>query len=117
MLHPFPSQFRTLSKKFGSLANERYRWAAKEAARKAHTWRELKLHDITILGNQHRGIGASVAPTMTVRTKDRTGLQVVKFSISHDGGYATAVCLAAEDTEDSEPRLEIDKEDDIVHKT
>ena len=43
-----------------------------------------------------------MAPTMTIRAKNGGEDRVAKISISHDGEYATAVCLAAEDSEESD---------------
>lgn len=79
----------------------KYRWAAKEAAIKAHTLRRLTMHDITILEGKLKD-GKSTAPIMTINARDgELGKgQVVKISISHDKGYATAVCLVAENAED-----------------
>lgn len=74
-----------------------HRWAAKEAAIKAHTLRRISMHDITIYGEQKGGI--SKAPTMTIKSKDGGENLVAKISISHDGKYATAVCLVAEEVE------------------
>lgn len=73
-------------------------WAAKEAAIKAHTWRRLSKHDITIIGGVQED-GRTTAPTMTIRAKNRLDEVVAKISISHDDDYATAVCLAAEEPE------------------
>jgi holo-[acyl-carrier protein] synthase len=57
------------------------------------------MHDITILGEKKNG--KEGAPIMTIKAKNgETGEeQVAKISISHDGEYATAVCLAVEDVE------------------
>jgi hypothetical protein len=75
-----------------------FSWAAKEAAIKAHALRRITMHDITIYqGEQEEG--RSKGPTMTIKSKARGEERVAKISISHDGVYATAVCLAAEDFE------------------
>jgi hypothetical protein len=75
------------------------RWAAKEAAIKAHTLRRISMHDITIYGGEQED-GRPRAPTMTIKAKGGGEEQVAKISISHDGEYATAVCLAAEEIEE-----------------
>jgi holo-[acyl-carrier protein] synthase len=79
------------------------RWAAKEAAIKAHTRYRLTWHDITILEGKREN-GKSTAPIMTIKAKDgklgQLEEQVAKISISHDSEYATAVCLVAEEVED-----------------
>ena len=80
-------------------------WAAKEATIKAHPHRVLSRHDITIIRAPLRD-GLSQAPVVFVRSaqagveavghgngKVEVGTEV-KVSISHDGEYATAVCLA-----------------------
>lgn len=61
------------------------------------------MHDITI----HRRVqeGRSKAPNMTIKAKNGGEEQVVKFNISHDGVYATAVCLVAEEVEELEAFL------------
>jgi hypothetical protein len=85
-----------------------YRWAAKEAAIKAHTLRRITMHDITIYPGEQED-GRSKAPTMTIKSKAGVEEQVAKISISHDGEYATAVCLAAEEVE--EPDGDLTSED------
>ncbi len=80
------------------------RWAAKEAAIKAHTWRRLSMHDITILGGVQID-GRTIAPTMTIKAEGRADEWVAKISISHDELYATAVCLAAEEVEEQDSSL------------
>ena len=96
------------------------RWAAKEAVIKACTWRRLVLSDVQILkhegservygvildqvkereGLRRREEGIDLSKEVEVGMQDaedeRAG-QIVKVSISHDGEYATAVCLAAEE--------------------
>ena len=86
-----------------------YRWAAKEAAIKAHTLRRITMHDITIYKGEREEDGRSKAPTMTIKSKAGVEEQVAKISISHDGEYATAVCLAAEEVE--EPDGDLTSED------
>jgi hypothetical protein len=90
-----------------------HRWAAKEAAIKAHTLRRISMHDITIHSGEQEE-GRSKAPTMTIRTKDGSEEQVVKISISHDGEYATAVCLVAEEIEQPASELPSGSVDDWV---
>lgn len=94
------------------------RWAAKEAVIKACTWRRLVLSDVRILKReQSSGVYGVVLDQVKAARQtedafdwteegtdaveqdigvDRSG-QIVKVSISHDGDYATAVCLAAEE--------------------
>lgn len=92
------------------------RWAAKEAIVKACTWRSLTFNEIQVrkatdgesvygvildkasVSRQKEPTAGHAAPLgVHVRdavVDDETG-QVVKISISHDGEYATAVCMAA----------------------
>lgn len=67
------------------------RFAAKEAAIKAHPHQALTWHDITITTQASAHPGRKGAPVAVVRgeEEDREAL----ISISHDGEYATAVCL------------------------
>jgi holo-[acyl-carrier protein] synthase len=100
------------------------RWAAKEAVVKACSWRRLMFDEIQILRDEggKRVYGVILdRPEVrrTMRGQDLGGKedetasealygeggededipgQIVKISISHDGEYATAVCLAAEET-------------------
>ncbi|XWW99391.1 hypothetical protein V2A60_007401 [Cordyceps javanica] len=78
------------------------RFAAKEAAIKAHTHRQLTFHDIII---ERRAAAArtetlgSGPPVARIRAAAAGGEVVgedesAMISISHDGDYATAVCLA-----------------------
>ncbi|KAK4226763.1 hypothetical protein QBC38DRAFT_340355, partial [Podospora fimiseda] len=86
------------------------RWAAKEAAVKAHPWLRLGLRDVEVVGGGDgeggdgggvdRGNG-SEAPMVLVRNgeggkgeeeKQQLGL----VSISHDGGFAVGVCVGWE---------------------
>jgi hypothetical protein len=89
---------------FGTDCFYDYRWAAKEAAIKAHTLRRITMHDITIYRGEQKE-GRSKAPTMTIKSKAGGEEQVAKISISHDGEYATAVCLIAEEEEESVANL------------
>jgi hypothetical protein len=81
------------------------RWAAKEAAIKAHTWRRITMHDITVLGGVENENGRKMAPTMTIRAGNGGEDLVAKISISHDRDYATAMCLAAEEVEEPHANL------------
>ncbi|OAA40844.1 holo-acyl-carrier-protein synthase [Beauveria brongniartii RCEF 3172] len=74
------------------------RFAAKEAAIKAHTHRQLTFHDIVI---ERRAVAArtetlgSGPPVARIRAGEEAGEdESAMISISHDGDYATAVCLA-----------------------
>ncbi|PHH56059.1 hypothetical protein CFIMG_001738RA [Ceratocystis fimbriata CBS 114723] len=82
------------------------RFAAKEAAFKAHPLHRLGFHDVHIL---HRAIihhaetsrtslsqnGGSSAPCAVIQANPpfTTQAQEARISISHDGDYATAVCI------------------------
>ncbi|KAG5917258.1 hypothetical protein E4U42_007318 [Claviceps africana] len=73
------------------------RFAAKEAAIKAHSHRRLTFHDVVVErragSNEHQlGSGPPVA-----RIRAEAGMEEdvsALISISHDGDYATAVCIA-----------------------
>ncbi|WAO85532.1 ACPS domain-containing protein [Fusarium falciforme] len=74
------------------------RFAAKEAAIKAHPYRRLTFHDVMIERRQVEGdrLGSG-PPVARIRSgegqaEDASAL----LSISHDGDYATAVCLGHE---------------------
>lgn len=79
------------------------RWAAKEAAIKAHPHLRLGFHDIVILtpseaeegcaGDQTTPERHANAPMALIRAGDGRRDQMALVSISHDGGYATAVCI------------------------
>lgn len=94
------------------------RWAAKEAVIKACTWRRLLLSDVRIAKHEHNhsiygvildqvkaardeedalDFSKEVEVGMVAAEEDARPGQTVKVSISHDGDYATAVCLAAEE--------------------
>ncbi|KAI9741464.1 MAG: hypothetical protein M1818_004270 [Claussenomyces sp. TS43310] len=74
------------------------RWAAKEATIKAHTSRRLTMHDITIQpGKVVDGLQQSPIALVSAGGGTRENDNMVKISISHDGDYATAVCLAADE--------------------
>lgn len=74
------------------------RFAAKEAAIKAHSHRRLTFHDIVIekraqaAGTSFLGSGPPVARIKGLTEADEDVSAMI--SISHDGDYATAVCLA-----------------------
>ncbi len=74
------------------------RFAAKEAAIKAHSHRRLTFHDIVIekrpqtAGTTFLGSGPPVARIKGSAAEDEDASAMI--SISHDGDYATAVCLA-----------------------
>ncbi|KAK1988668.1 hypothetical protein LZ30DRAFT_469552 [Colletotrichum cereale] len=77
------------------------RFAAKEAAFKAHPFRRLSFHDITIARRalvegkaNPNGSGPPVAVIRGEREGDPG--QTAMVSISHDGDYATAVCVGFE---------------------
>lgn len=91
-------------------------WAAKEAAIKAHTWRRITMHDITILGGIEQGHERTIAPTMTIRAKNGGKELVAKISISHDQDYATAVCLAAEEAEEPHANSSFGSPDGLPEK-
>lgn len=69
------------------------RFAAKEAAMKAHEHRRLGWHDIVI--ERRRDDGSSGPPVARIKA-DEAGVddESALVSISHDGDYATAVCIA-----------------------
>jgi hypothetical protein len=98
--------------KAGADVGYEHRWAAKEAAIKAHTFRRILMHDITIHGGEREG--RSKAPAMTIKAKDGGEERVVKISISHDGEYATAVCLVAEELEQPDSDLPSESADGPV---
>ncbi|KAL1836479.1 hypothetical protein VTJ49DRAFT_5081 [Mycothermus thermophilus] len=82
------------------------RFAAKEAAFKAHPHLHLGFHDVLILaaGDAQSMFGKERWPPLTnsrtgnapvaiIRDGDKGRIQVAQISISHDWGYATAVCM------------------------
>jgi len=78
-----------------------FRFAAKEAAMKAHHSRRLTYHDIVIRRppDREEGSRAPVAVILPERKSGEQGWedgQECKISISHDGDYAMATCLAIE---------------------
>lgn len=72
------------------------RFAAKEAAIKAHSHRRLTFHDVVIerrgRKEERLGSGPPVARIKGEHEEDKDVSAMV--SISHDGDYATAVCMA-----------------------
>jgi holo-[acyl-carrier protein] synthase len=84
------------------------RWAAKEAVVKACSWRRLMFDEIMVLKEQGgKRVYGVILDEREVRREDHEGSedvqaepagQVVQLSISHDGEYATAVCLAADES-------------------
>ncbi|KAL2266996.1 hypothetical protein VTJ83DRAFT_4273 [Remersonia thermophila] len=82
------------------------RFAAKEAAFKAHPHLHLGFHDVLILSAQaaESMFGApelpvlldsltGEAPVAIIRDDNKGRIQMAQISISHDWGYATAVCM------------------------
>jgi phosphopantetheine--protein transferase-like protein len=81
------------------------RWAAKEAVVKACSWRRLMFDEIMVLREEGgKRVYGVILDEREVRTTTGEGGQcepagqVVRLSISHDGEYATAVCLAADES-------------------
>jgi phosphopantetheinyl transferase (holo-ACP synthase) len=74
-----------------------YRFAAKEAAMKAYQSRRLTYQDIEILSPPQK-YGRSGAPIAMIKPENGgwDNAQIIPMSISHDGGFATAVCMAYE---------------------
>ncbi|CAI6089799.1 unnamed protein product [Clonostachys chloroleuca] len=81
------------------------RFAAKEAAIKAHSHRRLTFHDITIerrgRDEERLGSGPPVARIRGELGDDCDSSAMI--SISHDGDYATAVCIGHDPSVTSEP--------------
>ena len=74
------------------------RFAAKEAAIKAHPHRQLTFHDVLIERRAVQGerLGSG-PPVARIRSADADEADTsARVSISHDGDYATAVCLGWE---------------------
>ncbi|KAJ4422294.1 hypothetical protein N0V82_003049 [Gnomoniopsis sp. IMI 355080] len=69
------------------------RFAAKEAVIKAHPHQALTWHDITIQSQAAPHPGRNGAPLAIIHGAKEDHEALV--SISHDGEYATAVCLGA----------------------
>lgn len=81
-----------------SLILATYRFAAKEAAIKAHPHRRLTFHDVIIerrpVEGETLGSGPPIARIRSGEEEAEDTSALV--SISHDGNYATAVCLGHE---------------------
>jgi phosphopantetheinyl transferase (holo-ACP synthase) len=88
-----------------------FRWAAKEAAFKAHPHLRLGFHDVLILppgemqeqtGDHHQLLyrqqawQATGAPVAVIKPGGGRRDQIAMVSISHDGNYASAVCIGFE---------------------
>ncbi|KAM0254539.1 hypothetical protein ACHAQJ_006701 [Trichoderma viride] len=72
------------------------RFAAKEAAIKAHSHRRLTFHDVVIerRGRKEERLGSG-PPVARIKGEAEGDEDVsAMISISHDGDYATAVCMA-----------------------
>ncbi|PTB70908.1 hypothetical protein BBK36DRAFT_1175950 [Trichoderma citrinoviride] len=72
------------------------RFAAKEAAIKAHSHRRLTFHDVVIerRGRQEERLGSG-PPVARIKGGEGDAEDAsAMISISHDGDYATAVCMA-----------------------
>lgn len=75
-----------------------FRFAAKEAAIKAYQVRRLTYQDVSIR-KQTAPHGMTRAPLVLIKQEGKgwsDAPQMVPLSISHDGDYATAVCIACE---------------------
>ncbi|VUC21800.1 unnamed protein product, partial [Clonostachys rosea] len=81
------------------------RFAAKEAAIKAHSHRRLTFHDIIIerrgRDEERLGSGPPVARIRGEPGDDHDSSAMI--SISHDGDYATAVCIGHDPSVTAEP--------------
>ncbi|KAH7328049.1 hypothetical protein B0I35DRAFT_7248 [Stachybotrys elegans] len=73
------------------------RFAAKEAVIKAHPHLHLTFHDISIERLEQEGsrLGSGPPVARIKITADADHDQSALLSISHDGDYATAVCIGA----------------------
>jgi phosphopantetheinyl transferase (holo-ACP synthase) len=100
------SRWERLVNVHGMLMGEFCRFAAKEAAFKAHPHLHLGFHDIVILPSSDAdeltgekaltGLPSS-APVALIRGEGEGARdQMAKVSISHDGEYATAMCIGFE---------------------
>ncbi|PBP19000.1 holo-acyl-carrier-protein synthase [Diplocarpon rosae] len=88
------------------------RFAAKEAAIKAYHSRRLTYHSVCILKSPAKESETGSTPPLAVVLSeqgalhdDLEGAKEVKISISHDGGFAVASCLAADDVASGEERM------------
>ncbi|EKD16044.1 uncharacterized protein L3040_003482 [Drepanopeziza brunnea f. sp. 'multigermtubi'] len=108
----FPDAVRAVERCAQFLAG---RFAAKEAAMKAHHSRRLTYHSICILKPPpRRDVPGSVPPIAVVLPEEERedesdgGLgraEEVRISISHDGGFAVASCLARDEGGDGDHRM------------
>lgn len=76
------------------------RWAAKEAAIKAAFPRRLSFQDVIVLKSDDREPYAVILdkdPKPRSEAGEGPDGQIARVSISHDGEYATAVCMIATD--------------------
>lgn len=81
------------------------RFAAKEAAIKAHSHRRLTFHDIIIerRGRDEERLGSG-PPVARIRGEPGDDCDSsAMISISHDGDYATAVCIGHDPSVTAEP--------------
>ncbi|KAI3399694.1 hypothetical protein diail_6043, partial [Diaporthe ilicicola] len=78
------------------------RFAAKEAVIKAHPQRNLTWHEITISHQASAHADRKGAPTAIIQDTNEDYEALI--SISHDGDYATAVCLGAGHTSQTDDR-------------
>lgn len=98
------------------------RFAAKEAAIKAHSHRRLTFHDVVIerrgsnKGEQRLGSGPPVARIKGEGEGEADADVSAMISISHDGDYATAVCMAHDPSVGVEGEEGEEDDDDIVRR-
>ncbi|KKA28545.1 hypothetical protein TD95_002239 [Thielaviopsis punctulata] len=95
------------------------RFAAKEAAFKAHSTYRLGFHDVhimtrrlTLAPGESKPPGAAPYAVIQPRPPFTSVAQEAQVSISHDGGYATAVCLGFEQPLTPEAQLDEQRSDD-----
>ncbi|SPQ25257.1 60bd37af-2f45-4256-9954-3de067f1fd9b [Thermothielavioides terrestris] len=90
-----------------------WRWAAKEAAFKAHAHLRLGFHDVLILTpseteaeivKPEAAWPRAPAPVAVIKPGDGRRDQMAMVSISHDGQYATAVCIGFDAGQDDGER-------------
>ncbi|EFQ30752.1 uncharacterized protein GLRG_05896 [Colletotrichum graminicola M1.001] len=91
----------TLTRTCNNETDKEARFAAKEATFKAHPFRRLSFHDITIVRRalvEGKANPNGSGPPVAIIRGEREGEpgQTAMVSISHDGDYATAVCLGFE---------------------
>ncbi|KAK3307533.1 uncharacterized protein B0T15DRAFT_181636 [Chaetomium strumarium] len=92
------------------------RWAAKEAAFKAHPHLRLGFHDVLILSPaemeaqtgdqplQQQAWQAKGAPVAVIKPGEGRRDQIAMVSITHDGNYASAVCIGFESGQEGRER-------------